>query len=1062
MITPPEASIVNFFDIQDHWVRQPRRAQTALLGLRCISMGKARTHVVFSLAILLACCACSFALDPSLDVSQYAHTVWKVRDGFAKGVINALAQTPDGYLWVGTESGLLRFDGVHPVLWQPPSGQQLPGTIITSLLVTQDGTLWIGTFTGLASWKGGRLTQFPDLRGHDVTSLLQARDGTVWIGVYLESGGGVCEIKSGVIHCERDSRFGNGVMALYEDHKGSLWLGTHNGLWRWKPGTANFFPIPEDNFGVTSFAEDEQGQLLFGSYAGIRRLVDGRVEPYPSSVPAYGWHVMRMLRDHDGGLWVATSEHGLAHVKKEGGTDRFSSTDGLSGDSVLRLLEDQEGDIWVATFDGIDRFREYAVSTISTKQGLSSANAVSVLPARDGTLWISTMGGLNHRKDGKIFIVGSRGGVVSSDAKLEGDPPIGPLFEDGGGRIFVSTGNRLGYLQNGRYMPLAGIPARSIPRAMSEGRPGDLWVSTQRAGLLHVFQGHLLQQIPWSGLGRTDFAPVITTDPSWRGLWVGFHQGGVAYIQDGAIRNFYSGEDGLGKGTVTDLRFGADGALWAATDGGLSRIKDGHVTTLSAQNGLPCEKVVAAIEDNDHSMWLNLACGLVRIRQVEIDAWVADPSRILKTTIFDASDGVRGHAEGGGFQPLMTKSADGRIWFLPWDGVSVIDPHHLPFNKIPPPVHIEKVTADDKTYDMASGVQLPSGVRNLTIDYTALSLVVPEKVHFRYKLEGQDKDWREVVNDREVQYTNLPPKHYKFRVLACNNSGVWNEEGASLDFVIPPAWYQTNWFRAACIAAFLAMIWGIYELRVRQLAAQFNMRLEERVSERTRIARDLHDTLLQSFQGLVFRFQAARYQLPDRPEQASEALDSALVSADQAIAEGRSAIQELRSGSSQESNLEQMLLALGRELAASHKDGDSAPSLRVIVEGNRRAKRAMIKEEVYRIARELLRNAYRHAQPRNIEAELRYDDAAFLLVVRDDGKGIDSNVLKGHGRAGHWGLPGMYERAEGMGARLDIWSEAGAGTEVRLTVPAAIAYEKSGDSGRFKLFGKTRIYEHRS
>jgi Y_Y_Y domain/Histidine kinase len=186
---------------------------------------------------------------------------------------------------------------------------------------------------------------------------------------------------------------------------------------------------------------------------------------------------------------------------------------------------------------------------------------------------------------------------------------------------------------------------------------------------------------------------------------------------------------------------------------------------------------------------------------------------------------------------------------------------------------------------------LPAQVRNLTIDYTALSLVVPEKVHFRYKLEGQDKDWREVVNDREVQYTNLLPKHYKFRVLACNNSGVWNEEGATLDFVIPPEWYQTNWFRAVCVAAFLAMVWGIYELRVRQVAFQFNLRLEERVSERSRIARDLHDTLLQSFQGLVFRFQAARYHLPDRPEDASDALESALVSADQALAEGRSAIQ---------------------------------------------------------------------------------------------------------------------------------------------------------------------------
>jgi len=310
--------------------------------------------------------------------------------------------------------------------------------------------------------------------------------------------------------------------------------------------------------------------------------------------------------------------------------------------------------------------------------------------------------------------------------------------------------------------------------------------------------------------------------------------------------------------------------------------------------------------------------------------------------------------------------------------VSVIDPRHLPFNKLPPPVHIEKIVADDKTYEFANGMRLPAQVRNLTIDYTALSLVVPEKVHFRYKLEGQDKDWREVVNDREAQYTNLPPKHYKFRVLACNNSGVWNEEGAALDFVIPPAWYQTNWFRAACMAAFLAMIWGIFELRVRQLAAQFDMRLEERVSERTRIARDLHDTLLQSFQGLVFRFQAAFNQLPNRPEKSYEVLESALVSADQAIAEGRSAIQGLRSGSAEESNLEQILLAMGRELASSQKDGDNASSLRVIVEGNRRAKRAIIREEIYRIARELLRNAYRHAHALNIEAELRYGDEAFL------------------------------------------------------------------------------------
>jgi len=294
-------------------------------------------------------------------------------------------------------------------------------------------------------------------------------------------------------------------------------------------------------------------------------------------------------------------------------------------------------------------------------------------------------------------------------------------------------------------------------------------------------------------------------------------------------------------------------------------------------------------------------------------------------------------------------------------------------------------------------------------------------------------------------------------VIASNSDCVWNDNAAKLDFSIAPAYYQTNWFRALCVAAFIALLWAGYQLRVRHLHHEFAMTLEARVGERTRIARDLHDTLLQSFQGLVFRFQAALNQLPNRPEKAYEVLESALISADQAIAEGRSAIQELRSESSQESNLEQMLLAIGRQLASSDNGGDSAPALRVIVEGQGRTERPIIREEIYRIARELLRNAYRHAHARSIEAELRYDQDAFLLIVRDDGKGIDSKVLKDRGRAGHWGLPGMYERAEGIGARLDLWSEAGAGTEVRLTVPAAIAYEKSDDSGRFKLFRKTRI-----
>src|ERR1700751_5041688 len=290
------------------------------------------------LAFMLLACRCTFALDPTLNISQYARTTWRVRDGFVKGVITSLAQTPAGYVWLGTELGLLRFDGVRAVSWQPPAGQQLPGSLITSLLAAHDGTLWIGTFTGLASWKDGQLRQFPDLAGQNLTSLLETRDGTIWIGIYAESGGGLCDIRGEVVHCERSSdMLGPGVKALYEDSKGTLWLGLENGVWRWKPGAPEFFSVPAEPFGIISFAEDEQGQLLFGSHAGVRRLVKGRVEPYLLSLSAHPWQVTRMFRDRDGGLWVGTSEHGLVHINKHGSTDAFSHTDGLSGDYITRF-----------------------------------------------------------------------------------------------------------------------------------------------------------------------------------------------------------------------------------------------------------------------------------------------------------------------------------------------------------------------------------------------------------------------------------------------------------------------------------------------------------------------------------------------------------------------------------------------------------------------------------------------------------------------------------------------------------------------------------------------------
>jgi signal transduction histidine kinase len=630
------------------------------------------------------------------------------------------------------------------------------------------------------------------------------------------------------------------------------------------------------------------------------------------------------------------------------------------------------------------------------------------------------------------------------------------LFQDNHGRVWISTSRELGYLEHDRFVPVRKIADAQI-LSIVQDTANTIWVINEPVGLLGISPQNHVIQIPWSALGHEDHASVLAADRGRGGLWIGFFLGGISYFSGGQIRTSYTTADGLGTGRISEFQLDDDGALWISTEGGLSRLKNNHLATLSSKNGLPCDTVHWSIEDNDHSMWLYTACGLVRIARSELDAWAAavdkgqGTTRAIQVTVFDSSDGVGIISEPDHYHPGVAKTPEGKVWFIPVDGVSVIDPHLLSFNKIPPPVHIEKVSADDKQYDLSSGVRLPSGVRNLTIDYTALSLVVPEKVHFRYKLEGQDKDWREVVNDREVQYTNLPPKHYKFRVIACNNSGVWNEEGASLDFVIPPAWYQTNWFRAACVAAFLAMIWGIHELRVRQLAHEFNMGLEQRVAERTRVARDLHDTLLQSFQALLPSLQAGINMLATRPADARKVLEATADHASQAIAEGRDAVQGLRMSTVEKNDLAVAIRTIGEELAFAASIQPS-PNFNVVVEGASRSLHPILRDEVYRLVVEALRNAFRHAAAQNVEVEIRYDEKYFRLRVRDDGKGIPSDVLSGDGREGHYGLPGMRERAKLVGGKLAIWTELDGGTEIEINIPGARAYVKS--TRTFWHFGK--------
>jgi signal transduction histidine kinase len=597
-----------------------------------------------------------------------------------------------------------------------------------------------------------------------------------------------------------------------------------------------------------------------------------------------------------------------------------------------------------------------------------------------------------------------------------------------------------------------------VPWSIEGDHAGNVWISRGDA-LFHLTEGPSSERFAWAALGRQDSALSLLPDPSRGGLWLGgYLGGGVAYFKDGQIRRSYSAADGLGGGRVEALQFDRDQAIWAATEGGLSRIKDGRVATLSNRNGLPCNAVHWMMEDDEHSVWIYLACGLVRIARSELDAWARDPKRTVSTTVFDASDGVTSFALGMLFNPQVGRAADGRIWFVSGDGVSIIDPRHIPFNRLPPPVHVEEITADRKSYwqnlsgAAASNLRLPKLSRDLRIDYTALSLVAPEKVRFKYRLEGRDEDWVDAGNRREAFYNDLRPRSYRFRIIASNNSGVWSESGDSVEFSIAPAYYQTTLFRASVVAAFFLTLWGLYRLRLYQVAREFAAQTEER----TRIARDLHDTLLQSFQASLIQMQTARNVFPRRPEEAIHTLDSAIGSAEQAIDEGRSTIQDLRRTLAPQSELERLLTIAGQELAKSQDSDGTQPVFDVRVTGTRRILSAILQDEVYRIGREALRNAFRHARASHIEVELIYDKRDLRLRIRDDGQGIDRNILQQGARVGHWGLPGSRERAKRIGARFHIWSEAGAGTEIELKLPASRAYARPQAQRRFGVFRKKK------
>jgi len=1001
------------------------------------------THQCCWLAIAaLLWCGSAAALNPDLTIKELHHTAWGPSQGAPLGGAVALAQTSDGYLWVAGPSGLFRFDGITFERIELPHDPKLSSLSLISAFAPRGGGLWVGfTFGGVALFKAGRWQVFSAADGLPESSpwqFAETSDGTLWVATGRDfarfDGARWTTVGSQMSLRASDASI------LFVDSQGTLWAGGGNSLFFLRPREHEFHnqpvavPAPWTDI---SMAESSAGTVWLDVGTALLRVAQNPPPGSPRSSSRGG-----IVFDHGGALWDSTDGlHRIAHPEHPTtGTvhpgdiaDTYIDTDGLTSREVYALLLDLEGNVWVGTTHGLDRFSEPSLNIpLQSTENLTAVPRIGkmgVVAADDvGGLWVT---------NGNDAVVRYQNGRMSPPILRQ---KVESLMRAADGTVWFGGRKALWHERQGHLDAVAPPGGDHDTQALAEDKSGGLWVSILGDGVFRLQEG------AWTRYSGTTLpqGPAITIVRDRRDrLWFSYPGGSVAVL-DGERARTYGVADGLRIGNVMANHPGRIDH-WLGGEFGLARFDGERFHSVLSAPELALEGITGIVETMDGELWLNDRAGIVHIAATELQRSRRDPAYRVHGETLGAFDGVVGSSAMVRPLPTAIEAPDGKLWFATTSGIYGIDPARRARNRVPPPVLIRALNVAGHTIEPIPGLTLPVYTTAVRFDYVGLSLAAAEKVRYRYRLDGVDSNWRELTAAHQALYTNLRPGHYAFRVIAANNDGVWNESGASLAFVIPPAFVQTGWFIALCVAGGVAAVWALVRLRVRQVHRRLEERMEERLNERTRIARELHDSLLQGFQGLMFRLQAVQQVLPERPGDAATILESAMQVGDQAISEGRDAVENLRSSSLDDRDLATSLSALGASLAAG-TDPISKPQFSVVVEGRPRELTAVVCDEAYRIAREAVSNAYQHAKARHIETEVSFGDANLTVRVRDDGKGVDPEILARGQRPGHWGLPGMRERSESFGGRLRVWSERNTGTEVELRIPAHAAYAQPAAS----------------
>jgi signal transduction histidine kinase len=993
-------------------------------------------------ALLLSWRACALPLD--LRIAQFYHTAWTTKEGAPSNILS-LAQTRDGYLWIGSASGLIRFDGVRFERIDRIHGRPLLSSFVYSLWAPPSGGLWVGySFGGVSFISNGSLTNYGEPDGlpvGSVRSFAQDKSGTLWVattrGLRRFDGSRWVDV-SAELGLPKTY-----VSTLYFDRSGTLWVVVNDSLMYRHPGQRALTITDIRVSGETAFFEGPDGMLWLDDLnQGIRALY---VPSDPTKVskdwirladPRSGPIYLKFI-DRHGALWLST-QTGLRRLRDAASLSHQGLTDGASADvssstDVLTSkwarsgLEDREGNVWIGTGAGLDRFRESRLIQVdfpTDTPGLAITNGIALVAGDDGGIMLGlyTEHGAFKIKNGSAVEAVPGPGEINCAYR----DPDGIFWFGGPEKIWHSAGQRWVAIdlpvQNLVKAGLSGV------QAMTKDRSGALWVSIVRVGVFRLADGK------WSRYG--DPAVSLTTDTEGR-LWLGYPNSQVQIVDQDTVRHL-SATDGLDVGAVLSID-ARTRTVWVGGEHGLAYFDGRRFNTVTLLGGAAMPTVSGIVETASGDLWLSTSEGAMKVPADEVRRVVHDPRYAVRYTLLDFLDGMPARPVTVRPVPTMAEGTDGRLWFATSNGIAWTDPKHVVRNALAPPVDVQAVIADGVRYEPSAALKLPIRTRNLQISYTALSLSIPERVRFRYQL-GTDQPWQDVGGRRDAYFTDLAPGHYRFRVIASNNDGVWNQTGAAVDFDIPPAFIQTKWFLGMCAAAGALVLWLLWSLRLRQIKAGLRDRLEARLLERERIAQELHDTLLQGLLSASLQLDIANSEiLADAT--AKPLVERVFQLLRQMIDEGRNAVRGLRSVQGDAHDLKRAFAQIPQDLAADEK-----AKYELIVEGTPRSLRPPIRDEVYRIGREALANAFRHSHASLIETVLDYAEDRFRIVVRDNGRGIDPEILRS-GLDGHWGLSGMRERAEKIGARLKVLSAAGAGTEIDLTVPAGAAFERAARGG---------------